>query len=542
LLAVSLSFLLFACGGTEGIEPDLAPVAQPVSVSVGDMVIDIDFNGSSPRGPVPLTVYFDGTRSRSTDPNNWIAAFEWDFGDVTAPSSAGWVAHTYTRPGRYTASLTVTEGHGQVGTARVTIDVLNDGRPIVWFSGPDQYRNAKPVRYFDATLSKPSDPNDWISRYHWDFGDGTQSNAGWVAHTYQNPGVYRATLTTFDNRGAARSTSVNVDVPCAAVSGCGQMPLTPRGGSEPLGGVVYPGGIHSDGQGNWIVVVNNIQSGAPEGELRIFKLAPSGGLQWLVSKPGVSSPFASAITPSGQIWVALSNNGQNSLLNLSPTGAERRKVPLPPGGVAAIAADVSENVYASLGSTLNKYSDGGTLLWSRSYSWFMNAVASVGKGIWVGGLEFGAGRPFLGRLNGDGTVAQSKVLSASRGQVREIAANSKVVALIGEAQGSPTWKGVPSGRGAGPFLLVAEPDGAERWGQLPQREQVGGLEVDTNGVIWLSASLPRWVEVVGHSPSGALRTAKFFTVAPGVTAPFPIGANSNSIAVGREGTLSVFSR
>ena len=55
-----------ACGG----EPQHAPpndrLAQPISVHVGDMIVDIDFNGSSPTGAVPLTVYFDATRSRST--------------------------------------------------------------------------------------------------------------------------------------------------------------------------------------------------------------------------------------------------------------------------------------------------------------------------------------------------------------------------------------------------------------------------------------------------------------------------------------------
>jgi PKD repeat protein len=184
-------------------------------VHVGDMIVDIDFNGSSPTGAVPLTVYFDATRSRSTDPNNWIAAFEWDFGDGTPHSNAGWVAHTYSRAGTYTASLTVTEGRGQRATVPFIIEahLRRSPVPIVWFSGPDQFTGSKPLRNFDATLSHGSERDSWIQAFHWDFGDGSTSTGGWVPHTYQAPGVYRATLTAIDNFGLKQMNAIDIDAP-----------------------------------------------------------------------------------------------------------------------------------------------------------------------------------------------------------------------------------------------------------------------------------------------------------------------------------------
>jgi glucose/arabinose dehydrogenase/PKD repeat protein len=74
-------------------------------------------------GPAPLTVSFDG--SGSTDPDGDALTYEWDFGDGTPHASGAKVSHTYTNPGTFTATLTVRDGRGGVGTATVRIDSGN---------------------------------------------------------------------------------------------------------------------------------------------------------------------------------------------------------------------------------------------------------------------------------------------------------------------------------------------------------------------------------------------------------------------------------
>lgn len=79
---------------------------------------------SPPKDFPPLTVEFDG--SGSTDPENSIASYEWDFGDsdsgedntATGPK----VSHTYETKGEFTVELTVTDDQGEQDTATVTVD------------------------------------------------------------------------------------------------------------------------------------------------------------------------------------------------------------------------------------------------------------------------------------------------------------------------------------------------------------------------------------------------------------------------------------
>lgn len=64
---------------------------------------------------------FDG--SASSDPDGVIAAYSWSFGDGSAPESGPQASHLYTRAGRFTVTLTVTDDRGATGTASVAVDV-----------------------------------------------------------------------------------------------------------------------------------------------------------------------------------------------------------------------------------------------------------------------------------------------------------------------------------------------------------------------------------------------------------------------------------
>ena len=72
---------------------------------------------------VPLAVHFTG--SGSIDPDGDALTYDWDFGDGTAHSAQADPAHTYNNIGDYEAVLTVRDGKGAAGTARVRISAGN---------------------------------------------------------------------------------------------------------------------------------------------------------------------------------------------------------------------------------------------------------------------------------------------------------------------------------------------------------------------------------------------------------------------------------
>jgi glucose/arabinose dehydrogenase/PKD repeat protein len=125
-------------------------VSSPVDLAVWDGVLYyVDFEGGTVRryrytggnqpptaviatsttgGPVPLTVQFDGTASSDVDTSDaGMLSYAWDFdGDGTTDSTDVVASHTYTTPGAFTATLTVTDTLGATDTASVLITPGND--------------------------------------------------------------------------------------------------------------------------------------------------------------------------------------------------------------------------------------------------------------------------------------------------------------------------------------------------------------------------------------------------------------------------------
>jgi chitodextrinase len=70
--------------------------------------------------------------------------------------------------------------------------------------------NAPLAVAFDGTTS--SDPDGSIVSCMWTFGDGGSGTGATTSHTYQNAGVYTASLTVTDNQGATHSTTLSIGV------------------------------------------------------------------------------------------------------------------------------------------------------------------------------------------------------------------------------------------------------------------------------------------------------------------------------------------
>lgn len=164
-------------------------------------------------GKVPLTVNFDG--STSSDPDNAIAAYDWDFGGGNTASGAT-VQHTFNTLGSHTVTLTVTDVLGATDSATLNVVVVANAAPIAKIQATPKSGHAPLTVDFDGVTS--TDGDGTIASYAWDFGDGNSTTGATVQHEYAAAGTYTAELTVTDDSGATGTdlVTINVSVPNVA--------------------------------------------------------------------------------------------------------------------------------------------------------------------------------------------------------------------------------------------------------------------------------------------------------------------------------------
>lgn len=201
-------------------------------------------------GCAPLTVNFQDQSEYAT---NWI----WQFGDGGSATVAS-PTYTYTEPGTYTVSLTVTG-----------IDAgLND--QVIQEEIIEVYPTA--VAAFTVTPSEISVPGDPLftvnlsqnaTEYLWDFGDGTTSTEVNPVHYYQEEGIYSIELTANNEFDCPTSYRIE-DAVFAETDGEIVFPnaFTPNPG-EANGGLYDPTVFNND-------IFFPLQRGVVEYQLQIF--------------------------------------------------------------------------------------------------------------------------------------------------------------------------------------------------------------------------------------------------------------------------------
>jgi PKD repeat protein len=201
LLGGALGFSsLLGCGG--GItEANQKPVAQ--------------FVVNTKQGEVPLKVNFNGVESYDLDGS--ISKYIWDFGDGTRDSTDGTqINHSYMLQGIYSASLVVRDNEGELSGPDLETIVVNsipNQKPTALFT-IDSNSGDFPLNV-NADAKNSYDPDGSISKYIWDFGDGTRdsTSGAQVKHVYQNQGRYVLRLEVEDNSGERGiSSPENIDV------------------------------------------------------------------------------------------------------------------------------------------------------------------------------------------------------------------------------------------------------------------------------------------------------------------------------------------
>lgn len=164
----------------------------------------VGFQSSLTTGCAPLPITFTDTSDVTTAITSWT----WNFGDGNSITNAvNNVTHTYTTPGNYAVTLTVTDGSGCIKTKTVN----NFIQPTFPFPAlvVDTFACANDVITFNASATSAVGAD-----YNWDFGDGntTTTTTNTTTHAYTADNLYTVTLTVVDTNGCDSSITKTIRI------------------------------------------------------------------------------------------------------------------------------------------------------------------------------------------------------------------------------------------------------------------------------------------------------------------------------------------
>lgn len=161
--------------------------------------INAAFTATTTSGCAPLQVTF---QNQTTGGNSSNYTYSWNFGVGT--SSVKNPTATYTSPGTYTVSLSVTDGNGsdiETKTGYITVH----SKPTVDFSG-SPLTGCPPLTVNFTDLTTANAPG--TSTYSWYFGGPTSSVKN-ASNTYTTPGLKTITLTVTNSYGCSNTATKN---------------------------------------------------------------------------------------------------------------------------------------------------------------------------------------------------------------------------------------------------------------------------------------------------------------------------------------------
>ena len=182
------------------------------------------------------SVGFNGSfTDRGVNDATWTYTIIWGdgtpntTGTTTTPITAATplsVSHTYTKPGKWLAYMTVKDKDAATGTsAKVTVTVSNNP-PVANANGPYAAPEGTAIQF--SSLGS-SDPEGLALTYAWTFGDGTTSTAANPKKTYADDRTYTVTLTVKDPSGATATSSTTATTTNVAPTATLGVPATTEG-------------------------------------------------------------------------------------------------------------------------------------------------------------------------------------------------------------------------------------------------------------------------------------------------------------------------
>jgi PKD repeat protein len=165
----------------------------------GDAAPAADFTATPTAGLYPMTVTFTDASAGN------VSTYYWNFGDGTYSALENPV-HTYTWPGTFTVSLTVTGPGGSDTETKTSLINTNVQAPDADFSAsPTTGLNPLHVFFTDQSTG-----NLTGITYAWNFGDGATSTAQNPDHTYTADGLYTVSLAITTVNGADTETKTSL--------------------------------------------------------------------------------------------------------------------------------------------------------------------------------------------------------------------------------------------------------------------------------------------------------------------------------------------
>jgi PKD repeat protein len=341
----------------------------------------------------PIT--FDGTAS--TDPDNNIATYAWDFGDGNTGSGAT-VQHTYADGGTYTVTLTVSDADGATSSATATA-IIAHVAPTATLNAPAD------VSEGNAALISLTSPSAVGARYAFDCGGG-YGDIG-AAASASCPTTDNGTLTVramvvdaaIDELSTEYMATVNVTNVAPTVTSIA-LPASPvavntpvslsavftdpgtadlHTGSFELGGSAVAGAIAS---GSMTATVSFEQPGVYTITARVSD--DDGGVGTRSSASDVTA-FVVVYDPSGGFvtgggWIA------------SPAGAYAPEPSFTGKASFGFVAKYKPGASAPSGNTEFQFKAGGLNFKSTSYEWLVVSAAHArykGEGTINGGGSYG---------------------------------------------------------------------------------------------------------------------------------------------------------
>jgi PKD repeat protein len=138
-----------------------------------------------------------------------LASYIWSFVDGTLQTLNGPNhVYTFTDPGLYTVTLTVSDSYGTEATDTLQITVLDVTPPEASITSDQTVTEGTTL---DLSAENSID-NGEITQYMWDFGDDNQGTGITTNHIYTNPGDYTVKLTITDKGGNIDTTQRLVSV------------------------------------------------------------------------------------------------------------------------------------------------------------------------------------------------------------------------------------------------------------------------------------------------------------------------------------------
>lgn len=161
----------------------------------------VDFTSDINAGCSPLTISF---QDLTTVSNGNIATWLWDFGDNTSTSSDQNPIHTYTNPGTYTVTLTVTTNFGCTDVFTFTNMITVYPNPVAAFTA-----QPNPTTEMDPYILI-TDLSAGASVYQWNLGNGDTTSQQNPRVMYDSWGNYTIQLYVENQYGCWDTTSQTI--------------------------------------------------------------------------------------------------------------------------------------------------------------------------------------------------------------------------------------------------------------------------------------------------------------------------------------------